>query len=101
MGRIFSGSGGISSDLSCTCSDGLQHGGGRDGLLWSPDKLQRVRPGSFPQGLWGSQGFDTLGWDVSQNANGSWHYVYVLGVPVLDANHFIVHFRPASRQRTS
>lgn len=47
-------------------------------------------PGLTPEGQWLTQGFDTIGWDVSRNANGTWHYVYTLCVPVLDMSHFIV-----------
>jgi hypothetical protein len=47
-------------------------------------------PGLDPFGAWASQGFDIVGWDVSQNPDGSWRYVYGLTVPTLDAQHFIV-----------
>lgn len=47
-------------------------------------------PGLNAQQLWRSLGFDTIGWDVSQNSNGSWHYVYGLSVPALTGTSFIV-----------
>lgn len=50
----------------------------------------RVSPGLQAFGAWKTQGSDTIGWDVSQNEDGSWHYVYGLSVPRLDIQHFIV-----------
>lgn len=41
-------------------------------------------------GQWRTQGFDVIGWDVSQNENGTWHYVYGRNTSVLDTVHFII-----------
>lgn len=47
-------------------------------------------PGLVTTGVWGPAKCDLIGWNVSQNANGSWHYAYGLSVPVLSATDFIV-----------
>lgn len=41
-------------------------------------------------GAWRTQGFDVIGWNVTQNANGTWHYVYGRTTSVLDTVHFII-----------
>lgn len=41
-------------------------------------------------GLWNTEGFDVIGWNVTQNENGSWHYVYGRATSVLNTTHFII-----------
>ena len=47
-------------------------------------------PGLIATGLWAAPQPDLIGWDVSQNMDGTWHYAYGLSVPVQSATNFIV-----------
>jgi len=62
-------------------------------LISYSGSLSSLSGGLQGTGFWpddGPRGGTTISWVVSQNDDGSWHYVYNLTVPRADVSHFIL-----------